>query len=74
MNSSPAALGIDIAKLKFDVCLICPDTKPRHKQFPNTAAGTLATRGVAYQKSNQSSSCLHGSHRDLRRSTRLSLT
>jgi len=32
-------LGIDIAKLKFDVCLINLDGKLRHKVFPNTAAG-----------------------------------
>jgi transposase len=33
------ALGIDIAKLKFDACLINLDGKLRHKVFPNTAAG-----------------------------------
>ncbi len=32
-------LGIDIAKLKFDVCLLNPQGKRRHKAFPNTAAG-----------------------------------
>lgn len=32
-------LGIDIAKLKFNVCLINPDGKPRHKVFSNTATG-----------------------------------
>lgn len=34
-----SALGIDIAKLKFDVCLLNPQGKRRHKAFPNTAAG-----------------------------------
>jgi len=34
-----AILGIDIAKLKFNVCLIKPGGKLKHKVFPNTAAG-----------------------------------
>jgi len=33
------ALGIDIAKLKFNVCLINPQSKLKHKLFPNTATG-----------------------------------
>jgi transposase len=33
------ALGIDIAKLKFNVCLIKTEGKLKHKVFPNTAAG-----------------------------------
>jgi transposase len=33
------ALGIDIAKLKFNACLLDPDGKRRHKVFPNTEAG-----------------------------------
>jgi transposase len=33
------ALGIDIAKLKFNVCLINPSGKLKHKVFPNTEAG-----------------------------------
>jgi len=32
-------LGIDIAKLKFDVCLITTSGKLKHKVLPNTAAG-----------------------------------
>jgi transposase len=32
-------LGIDIAKLKFNVCLIKTEGKLRHKLFPNTSAG-----------------------------------
>ena len=32
-------LGIDIAKLKFNICLINPSGKLKHKLFPNTAAG-----------------------------------
>src|SRR5687768_2120676 len=33
------ALGIDIAKLKFNVCLINRSGKLRHKLFPNTSTG-----------------------------------
>jgi transposase len=33
------ALGIDIAKLKFNVCLIKQDGKLKHKVFPNTSTG-----------------------------------
>ncbi len=32
-------LGIDVAKLKFNVCLIREDGRLRHKVFANTAAG-----------------------------------
>jgi transposase len=32
-------LGIDIAKLKFNVCLIRTSGKLKHKVFPNTASG-----------------------------------
>lgn len=39
MNLSVAALGIDIAKLKFDVCLIKPNGKAKHKVFANTQHG-----------------------------------
>jgi transposase len=36
---SEPALGIDIAKLKFNVCLIQINGKLKHKVFPNTATG-----------------------------------
>jgi transposase len=39
MSSSVAALGIDIAKLKFDVCLIKENGKAKHKVFANTRHG-----------------------------------
>ena len=39
MNLSVAALGIDIAKLKFDVCLIKPAGRTKHKVFANTRHG-----------------------------------
>lgn len=32
-------LGLDLAKLKFNACLIRENGKPRHKVFPNTEAG-----------------------------------
>jgi hypothetical protein len=32
-------LGIDIAKLKFNVCLILQSGKLKHKVFPNTTLG-----------------------------------
>ena len=34
-----SALGIDIAKLKFNACLINQDSKLKHKVFPNTVTG-----------------------------------
>ncbi len=39
------ALGIDIAKLKFNVCLINPQGKLRHKVFRNNEAGFEQLRG-----------------------------
>jgi transposase len=38
MTNLPS-LGLDIAKLKFNACLIRQGGKLRHKVFPNTAAG-----------------------------------
>jgi transposase len=32
-------LGLDLAKLKFNACLVRQGGKPRHKVFPNTAEG-----------------------------------
>jgi transposase len=32
-------VGIDIAKLSFDVCVLRPEGKPQKKSFPNTADG-----------------------------------
>lgn len=39
MNLSTVALGVDIAKAKFDVCLIKDNGKTKHKIFPNTPSG-----------------------------------
>jgi len=36
MDSPTTTPGIDIAKLKFDVCLIKPNGKAKHKVFQNT--------------------------------------
>ena len=42
-------LGIDIAKLKFNACLINSQGKLRHKVFPNNEAGFEQLRQVARQ-------------------------
>ena len=34
-------IGIDISKLKFDLCLLRDNGKLKHKVFPNTASGFL---------------------------------
>ena len=39
MNLPITALGIDIAKLKFDVCLIKANGRAKHKVFQNTRHG-----------------------------------
>lgn len=39
MNLPITALGIDIAKAKFDVCLIKPNGKAKHKVFANARHG-----------------------------------
>jgi transposase len=39
MDLPATTLGIDIAKLKFDVCLIKPNGKAKHKVFQNTRHG-----------------------------------
>ena len=40
MNLSVSTLGVDIAKLKFDVCLIKENGKTKHKVFDNTNTGS----------------------------------
>ncbi len=39
MNLPVTALGIDIAKLKFDVCLIKESGRAKHKVFQNNRHG-----------------------------------
>lgn len=46
-------LGIDISKLKFNVCLINQSGKLRHKVFPNTAEGFVHLRGWLLKQSIQ---------------------
>ncbi len=52
-------LGIDIAKLKFDVCLINTDGKLKHKAFSNTTAGfQQLTEWVIKQKVENVHACM----------------
>ncbi len=54
-----STLGIDIAKLKFNVCLINPSGKLRHKVFPNTSTGFAQLREwLAKQGIEQLHACL----------------
>ena len=39
MNLSAVVLGVDIAKLKFDVCLVKENQQVKHKVFVNTKHG-----------------------------------
>lgn len=39
-----SVLGIDIAKLKFNVCLVNPSGKLKHKVFANTSTGFAQLR------------------------------
>ena len=50
-------LGIDIAKLKFNVCLLQFNGKLKHKVFPNTAAG-FAQLQEWLQQQSESSRCM----------------
>jgi transposase len=53
------ALGIDIAKLKFNVCLINLSGKLRHKVFPNNATGfEQLTHWLTKQGVEQVHACL----------------
>jgi hypothetical protein len=59
-------LGIDIAKLKFNICLLNLDDKLKHKVFPNTEVGF---QQLAVWLSKQGAQRIHacnGSHRQLR--------
>ena len=57
MNLPITALGIDIAKLKFDVCLIKENGRAKHKVFQNTQHGFEQL--VAWLDSHQVSNDLH---------------
>lgn len=60
------ALGIDIAKLKFNVCLIREDARLRHKVFANTQVGFsqlstwLSNNGVALAHACMESTATYG--------------
>ncbi len=52
-------LGIDVAKVKFDACLLRPDGARHHKVFDNTAAGfRQLTRWLAEHAVGQLHACL----------------
>lgn len=52
-------LGIDIAKLKFNVCLINMSGKLKHKVFTNTAAGfQQLTAWLAKQEAQRVHACM----------------
>lgn len=44
------ALGIDIAKLKFNVCLVNSSGKLKHKVFPNTSTGCEQLRDWLFKQ------------------------
>jgi len=59
MNLSAAALGIDIAKLKFNVCLINRSGKLKHKVFLNNVSGfEQLIRWLDSQKAGEPHACL----------------
>ena len=52
-------LGIDVAKLKFNVCLLRGDGKLRHRIFANTAAGFIELAAwLAKHKVERAHACL----------------
>lgn len=52
-------LGIDVAKAKFNVCLIREDGKLKHRAFPNTSAGfTQLSAWLAAASALQVHACL----------------
>ncbi len=52
-------LGIDISKAKFDVALLRPDGKLRHRVFPNSPAGfQLLSAWLAKQKALSIHACI----------------
>jgi len=53
------SLGIDISKLKFDVCLSGPGGKFRHHVFPNSLAGfTQLCVWLSQQRVERAHACL----------------
>lgn len=67
MSLSSVVLGIDIAKLKFDICLIKPSGRAKHKVFANTQHGfEQLIRWLASQEVTALHACLEvtGSYGD----------
>ena len=60
MNLTAPTLGVDIAKQKFDVCLIKPSGRAKHKVFQNTRHGFehLVSWLASHQVSNHLHTCL----------------
>ena len=57
-------LGIDIAKAKFDACLLLPDGRLHRKVFPNTCNGfELLTRWLAQHTLEPVHACLEATGR-----------
>ena len=59
-------LGIDIAKVKLNVCLLQLNGKLKHKVFPNHAAGFAQSQEWVDEALGASGACLPGSYRHLR--------
>lgn len=57
---TPPALGLDIAKLKFNVYLINSSGKLKHKVFPNTPSGfaQLTTAWLIKQDVERAHACM----------------
>src|ERR1043166_4798832 len=52
-------IGIDISKLKFDLCLLRDNGKLKHKVFPNTPSGFLQfSAWLQKQKVEQVHACM----------------
>jgi transposase len=52
-------VGIDISKLKFDLCLLCDNGEFKHQVFPNTLAGFLQLSAwLAKQKVERVHACM----------------
>ncbi len=64
-------LGIDITKLKFNVCLLDTKGKLKHKVFPNTAAGFQQLTMWLVKQGTQARTRLHGSNWCIRQGARL---
>ena len=55
-------IGIDISKLKFDLCLLRDNGKLKHKVFPNTASGFAQLSAWLQKQKVETCAPLPGSH------------